>query len=156
MKMSLSKLLGIKEDPIEVEEKYKKPTINPFDFVSAIQFSKEDLITDDWSEKQYNPFIINKALSFSPDTVLYANEMNERGFLDKKLQFDFLMGSVRKKKRFDRWIKQDVKEESLELVKQYYGYSRKKAESALRILSPKQLAEIKIRMDKGGTYQKDK
>ena len=96
------------------EFKVKKKAISPFDFVNSINYSKENLIVDDWSEKQYNAFIINKSLSHGVDTVIAANEMNSRTHLDTKMQYDFLRGIIRKKKRFNKWLKPE-KEEHLEL-----------------------------------------
>ena len=78
----------------------KNNTISPFDYVKSINDTKENIITDEWSEDQYNPFIVNKALSFTPETVIYANEMNSRPHLAKSLQYNFLINIVRKKKRF--------------------------------------------------------
>jgi hypothetical protein len=137
-----------------VEEDYKMAKISPFDFVNAIHYSKENLIVDDWSEKQYNAFIVNKSLSFGADTVIPANEMNSRPHLEKKLQFDFLnsINTIRPRKRFNKWLKAE-KIEDLELVKQYYHYNTEKALQALRILSPEELHTIKVRLNTGGlTY----
>ena len=131
------------------EFKVKKKAISPFDFANSINHSKEDLIVDDWSEKQYNAFIVNKSLSHGMDTVVASNEMNARPHLDAKLQYDFLRGLVRKKKRFNKWLK-PVKEEDLEVVKEWYGYNNTLAASALRILTPDQLEIIKKKLAKGG------
>ena len=73
----------------------KNNAISPFDFVKSINDTKENLITDDWSEDQYNAFIVNKALSFTPDTIIYANEMNSRPHLEKVLQYQFLINKAR-------------------------------------------------------------
>jgi hypothetical protein len=83
------------------------------------------------------------------DTVLYANEMNMSHFLDKKLQYDFYLNSVRKRKRFSPWLRKD-KVKDLDVVKSYYGYSNEKAQQALRILSPEQLAFITSKLETGG------
>ncbi|NBX49919.1 DNA polymerase [bacterium] len=123
--------------------------ISPFDFVNAIHYTKENLIVDDWSEKQYNPFVVNKSLSFGADTVIPANEMNSRPHLEKRLQFDFLINTIRPRKRFNKWLKAE-KIEDLELVKQYYNYNTEKALQALRILSPEQINTIKERLNTGG------
>ena len=106
-------------------------------------------MVDDWSEKQYNAFIINKSLSHCIDTVVAANEMNSRPHLDAKLQYDFLRGFVRKKKRFNKWLKPE-KEEHLEIVKEYFGYSNVRAQEVLRILSDEDIVEIKKLLNKGG------
>jgi hypothetical protein len=49
---------------------------SPFDFLKAINETKENLIVDDETEKQYSPYMINRGLSYFNDTVLIANEMN--------------------------------------------------------------------------------
>lgn len=134
----------------EVVEEAKIAKMSPFDFVNAIHYTKEQLIVDDWSEKQYNPFIVNKALSFGADTVVAANEMNSRPHLEKRLQFDFLINTVRARKRFNKWLKAD-KIEDLDLVKQYYNYNTEKAIQAMRILSADNLQRIKKHLNTGGT-----
>jgi len=132
-----------------MSEEFKLPSINPFDFVNSISHTKENLIVDDWSERQYNPFIINKALSFGSDTVIQCNEMNSRPHLDKKLQFDFLRHIITKKPRYNKWMKKE-KLEAIEIVKQYYGYNAKKAQEALSILSKQQIDSLKQKLQKGG------
>jgi hypothetical protein len=131
------------------EEEYKTPKISPFDYVNAIHYTKENLCEDEWGEKQYNPYIVNKALSFGPDTAVAANEMNGRSHLDKKLQFSFLINIIRKRKRFNSWIKQE-KLEDLGIVKKYYNYNTEKAIQALKILSNNDLKKIKEKMIQGG------
>lgn len=123
--------------------------MNPFEFVNAICDSKENLIVDDISEKAYNPFMINRSLSYHYDTVLLANEMNQRAFLDKKLQFDFLINTVRKKKRFSKWKKPEASDD-LDVVKEYYGYSNEKARQVLPLLNDDQMGQLKQRIFKGG------
>jgi len=134
---------------LETEEGYKLPKISPFDFVNAIHHTKEALIVDEWSEKQYNPFIVNKSLSFGMDTVIPANEMNSRPHLGKSLQFSFLINTIRPRKRFNKWLKAE-KIEDLEAVKRYYNYSTEKALQAMRILTPDHLNTIKKRLYTGG------
>jgi len=91
---------------------------NFFDYLNAINGSKTDLIVDDASEKAYNPFMVNRGLSYFRDTVFYANEMNRYYGLDKKLQFAFLLNSVAARKRFSKWFKAEKLGE-LEVVKEY-------------------------------------
>ena len=123
--------------------------MNPFDFVNAINTNKKDLIVDDLSEKSYVPYVINRQLSYFQDTVLLANEMNKHHQLDNKLQFHFLLNTVRNRKRFSKWFKpQD--ETDLGVVKDYYGYSNDKARQALTILSPNQIKVLKKETQKGG------
>lgn len=136
-----------------VEEVYKQPNISPFDFINAINYTKENLIVDDWSEKQYQPYIVNKGLSYSPDTVVCANEMNSRPHLAKKLQFDFLINTIRSRKRFVKWIKSE-KIEALDVVKDYYGYSTEKARQVLSMLNSEQINLLKQKLKKGGVNDK--
>jgi hypothetical protein len=123
--------------------------MNPFNYVNAICDTKENLIIDDVSEKAYNPFMINRTLSYHYDTVLLANEMNLRAHLDKKLQNDFLINTVRKKKRFAKWAK-PLSSDDLEVVKEYYGYSNEKARQVLPLLNDAQMGQLRQRIFKGG------
>jgi len=123
--------------------------MNPFEYVNAINYNKKDIMVDDIAEKEYNPYIINKALSFFPDTILFANEMNKYHHLDHRLQFDFFINIIRKKQRFSKWLKPS-EVENLQLIKDCYGYSNEKAKSVLTLLSNEQIDELKRRMNKGG------
>ena len=120
-------------------------------YLTAINYSKEKLLdTDDkdW-EKKYPPFIINKGLSYFSDTVMYANEMNINHHIDHRLQFDFFINIVKKKKRFSKWLKPEEITD-LNVVKEYYGYSNEKAKSVLSLFTDEQLTELRKRMCKGG------
>ncbi len=121
------------------------------DYLKAINETKEPLMdTDDemW-EKKYPAFIVNKCLAPFPDTIFLVNEMNINHHLDKKLQFDFLLNSLRTRKRYTPWLKAS-KQKNLEYVKEYYGYNNEKAKSALKILSDEQIKTIKDSLNKGG------
>ena len=123
---------------------------NPFDYATAILQSKKQLIVDEISEKGYTPFLVNRALSQHKDCVLFANEMNRRHGLDKKLQNDFLLNTVRSMKRpFAKWAKSE-KNDDLECLKLVFGLSDSKARDALRLLSKEQIQQIKERTLKGG------
>ena len=126
--------------------------MTPFDFVNAATTNKKDLMTntenDALAESSYVPFVVNKALSYFPDTVLHANEMN-RSIVDKKLQFHYLLNSIRPAKRFAKWVKKD-NVENLEAVKQFYGYNTDKAVQALSILTDDNLHYIKQKLQRGG------
>lgn len=123
--------------------------MNPFDFINAINDTKKDIMIDEAAEKAYNPWVVNHTLSYFNDTVLLANEMNRYHHLDNHPQFSFLINTVRKRKRFSKWMK-PVKSDDLEVVKAYYGYSNDKARQALTLLDDTQLTELKKRMYKGG------
>ena len=104
---------------------------------------------DEMWEKKYPPFIINKCLAPFPDTIMLVNEMNKHHQLDKKLQFDFLLNSLRTRKRYTPWLKAS-KQKNLEYVKEYYGYNNEKAKSALKLLDDEQIKTIKDSLNKGG------
>jgi len=124
--------------------------MSPFDFVKEILQGKKQLIVDDLTEKEYNPFIINRSLSYHKDCVLFANEMNRRHFVEKKLQNDFLLNTIRSQKRpFAKWVKAE-KSDDLECIKQIYGFSDSKAREALRLLSKDQIQQLKEKTDTGG------
>jgi hypothetical protein len=123
---------------------------NPFDYATAILQSKKQLIVDDLTEKEYQPFLVNRALSQHKDCVLFANEMNRRHHSDKKLQNDFLLNTVRSMKRpFAKWAKAE-KNDDLECIKLAYGLSDSKAREALRLLSKEQILQLKEDTYKGG------
>ena len=126
------------------------------DYLRAINETKEPLLSSDditW-EKKYSPFIINRCLSMHYDCIAAANEMNGFHFLDKKVQFDFYINSIRKTKRFGgKWLSQ-AKLKNINYVKEYYGYSNEKAKEALSILTDKQIDDIKESLDKGGRRKK--
>ena len=123
--------------------------MNPFEFLNSINTTKEDIMVDDIVEKQYNPFMVNRGLSYFNDTVLMANEMNLNAHLDNRLQFDFFINIVRKKKRFSKWMKPETSSD-VEVVKGYYGYSNEKARQALSLLTKKQIELLEKKVYKGG------
>jgi hypothetical protein len=121
------------------------------DYLKSINETKENLMDSDdpmW-EKKYSPYIINKCLAPFNDTIMLVNEMNMRHHLDTKLQYDFLLNTIRSKKRYAPWVKAD-KLKDLEYVKEYFGYSNAKAKAALQILDNEQITTIKNSLNKGG------
>jgi hypothetical protein len=122
---------------------------SPFDYLNAINYTKEQLIVDDISEKEYNGFMVNRGLSYFHDTVLFANEMNRYHQIDNLLKNDFLINMIRKKKRFSKWVKAHNIDD-VEVIKQYYGYSNEKARQVLSLLSPDQITNLKTKVYKGG------
>ena len=123
---------------------------NPFDYVNSILQNKKNLIVDELTEKDYSPFLVNRTLSYHKDCILYANEMNRRHLTDKKLQYDFLLNTIRSQKRpFAKWVKSE-KSEDIECVKLVYGLSDSKAREALRLLSDEQIQQLKEKTDTGG------
>ena len=123
--------------------------MKPFEYISAINYTKKNIMIDDITEKAYNPFMVNRSLSYFNDTIAMANEMNINHNIDKSLQFDFLINIVRKRKRFSKWLKYKT-ESDVEVVKEYYGYSNQKARQALALLSPEQIKILEKKVNKGG------
>jgi len=120
------------------------------DYLYSINQSKKHILDDDpTAERSYPPYIINRCLSSFTDTILFANEMNKNPHLPKKLQYDFLLNSLKPRKRFSPWAKKDSID-YLDVVKEYYGYNDDKALQALRVLTKDQLDHIEKVLDKGG------
>lgn len=120
------------------------------DFLNAINLSKKNLMEDDpLTENEYPPFVINRSLSYFQDTVLYANEMNLRPHIETRLQNDYYLNSVRKKKRFSRWLKPD-QDDDIDAIKEYYSCSEMKAREMLSIFTDNQLSLIHQRLQRGG------
>ena len=123
--------------------------MNPFEYANAINYTKKNIMVDDIAEKSYSSYMINRQLSYFPDTVLAANEMNRNHHIDNRLQFDFFINIIRKRKRFSKWFKPEQISD-LETIKQYYGYSNEKARQVLTLLSTEQINELKNKVAKGG------
>ena len=122
-----------------------------FDYLNAINTTKKDLMKEDpLSEKDYIPFMINRGLSYFPDTIMYANEMNKYSSIPKDWQFAFYMHSIKPKKRFSKWHKKDQNSDDLNLIMKAYGYSSQKAAEALEILTDAQLVAIRESYSTGG------
>ncbi len=121
------------------------------DYLNSINHQKIDLMDtdDEFWEKKYPAYIVNKVLAAFPDCILYVNEMNKMHHLDKRLQFQFLINIVRNRKRFSKWLRSS-KIRNLEYVKEYYGYNNEKARQALDILNNDEIEYIKRIINRGG------
>jgi len=127
--------------------------VKPFDYVQSITHTKKDLMVDDITEKAYVPFVINRSLSYFQDTVAIANEMNIASHIDNRMQYDYYMNIVRKRKRFSKWAKASGSSD-IEVVKQYYGYSEEKARQVLPLLTPDNINVLRNKVSKGGKGRK--
>ena len=121
------------------------------EYLNSINYGKNNLMDsgDVMYEKKYPAYVVNKCLAPFNDTIMLVNEMNRNHHLDKKLQYDFLLNSVRRQNRYAPWMKAS-KTKNLEYVKEYFGYNNEKARSALNILNDEQIAYIKTKLNKGG------
>ncbi len=125
-----------------------KLQMNPFEFSNSITYTKQDIMND-LNEKEYAPFLVNRSLSYHQDCILYANEMNSRFDVSHRLQYHYLLNTIRKRKRFAKWSKPELIDD-LKIVMDYYSVSREKAEEYLTILTKSSIEVLKRRMKKGG------
>lgn len=121
------------------------------DYLYSINQSKQNLMDKypDQIHTKYIPYIVNKNLSAFADSILHANLINLNSHIDKKLQYDYFINTLRPRKRFSPWLKKQ-KFEYLESIKSYYNYSDEKARQVLNVLTLEQLEHIKKILDKGG------
>jgi hypothetical protein len=133
--------------------------MNPFEYVNCINTSKKDIIrgseNPDLAEKQYVPFMVNKALSYFADTIMYANEMNSSHHVDSILQNDYYLNSIRSSKRFSKWAKREENSD-VDCIQEYYKVGYIKALEISKILSREQINHIKIKIIKGGNHVQHK
>jgi hypothetical protein len=129
--------------------------MNLSEILNSINYDKKPIFDEEKRvDKLYPSFIVNRCLSFFNDTIFYANEMNCKWQVDKKMQFDFYRFGIRKKKRFSPWVKKTT-EEDLQLIKEVYGYNDSKAQEVLNIIGPSDLDKIRQSIQKGGTSNKE-
>lgn len=125
------------------------------EIVPSILQTKVNYLRDDIDVKEYTPFVVNRALSYHMDCVLYVNEVNLYHELDKDMQYQYLLNSIRAvKRKFQPWQKTNA-DKDLECIKEYFGYSNQKAKEALSLLSDQQIAEIRKKTNKGGVKGHD-
>jgi len=126
--------------------------MNPFDYVNSINHKKNNLMNgsdnDELSEKLYNPYVVNKALSYFADTIMFANQVNQLHGVDSKLQYEYLLNSIKPKKRFSKWVKREDNDE-IEMIKLYFNYSDKKARQVYNLLSSDQINNIRNELVRG-------
>ena len=125
----------------------------PFDYLNSINLTKKNFMIDEQSEKDYVPFIVNRGLGYFADTVLLANEMNVNCHVDSKMQYDFLRGTVKKRKRFSKWLKADD-DKKIDIICEYFGYSRSVAKSVSDLFDKQTINDLKKRLNKGGASKK--
>lgn len=122
-----------------------------FDFLNAINDTKKDLIREDpLTEKDYVPFMVNRGLSYFPDTILFANEMNSSAHIPKQWQFDFYRIGITKRKRFAKWHKRDQNSDDIQFIMREYCYSHQKALQIIDLLNETQLKELREKYSNGG------
>ena len=133
--------------------------VKPFDYVKDIESKKQYLMNDEYAEREYVPWVINRALSLHLDCIFVVNQLNTMSHLDHKLQHDYLFNKIRSKKRFEKWPWKKGIGDDITLIMQTYKYSREKAKQALRVITPEQLALLRQKQQKaaeGGPIDNDR
>jgi hypothetical protein len=119
------------------------------DILKSINLTKDADLIDSFNESDYPAWVVNRAMSFYPDTILQVNEMNQRSTIPKILQYKYLLHSVRKKNRYSPWLKVKV-DPDVAVIKEYYGYSTRKAKEMMPLISKESLHQMKESLDRGG------
>ena len=125
-----------------IPEKKTKPGL--FDYIGTIN-NKDKYLGDTLSG--YNSYIANRALSNYKDCSLIVSEANKFPFINEKAHYDYFYYKLKKSKRFSKWYKR-IDPENLDMIKQYFGLSTRKAEEAIKVLSDNDLDKIKYLMGK--------
>jgi hypothetical protein len=135
----------------KVEEKAKKRRFELFKhFIPDLNERKEHILRlHPESEKDFSPFIVNRAMSMNLDSLMYANEMNQKAFLPKVMIYDFYLHGLKKKRRYGSWAKKS-KIDNLELIMHAFQLSEEKSLELLELLSDNDIEQIKNEFDKGG------
>ena len=120
-----------------------------FNILNSINHTKEDLSEHVEFEKNYNPYIINKFIAGSMDTVFYAAELSKYKDLPKKMQYSYYRSAVRAKKRYTKWIK-PTENLDLEKIASYFKCSQKEAKTYLAVLNDSDIKKITLMTSKGG------
>ncbi|AUR97724.1 clamp loader A subunit [Vibrio phage 1.244.A._10N.261.54.C3] len=128
--------------------------IGLFDFLHSINVSKTDLMEREGALKQYDPFIIRRGVAQSLDTLDYASRMNELHYIEPALQYQYLLHSIPKKKRYSKWSKRQEVDQSLNVIMEYYQVSLEKAQGYRRLLNDGQVNELRERLTGGGRGKK--
>ena len=127
--------------------------LKPFDFVKSASHTKKDLVLGsdfpEQTEKQYVPFIVNRAFAAFEDSVLHANEMNMRHHLFKDAQYRYYLGVLRARNRFSPWLKEQ-KNTDLDMIQEHYSVNRTVAKMYLKVLKEEDLKHLREKMQKGG------
>lgn len=128
--------------------------IDVFQFLTDISYNKKNILSED-VESQYSPYIINRFLSMDVSTIMYANEMNLRPNISKRMQYDYYLHGIKKHKRYFKYLK-STKEKNLDIIKEYFNYSEKKAKEVVKLFSQQDLDAMATQLSKGGADGKAK
>lgn len=136
----------------------KQTKLSPFDFVNAITYTKENLFPYDHlnhtrldrPDSEYIKFIINRAISYYSDTILFANAANMwLNNVSNSSHFDFYALSIDRKRRFAKWGKPTINDD-VELIAHHYNVNRNVANQFLTLLSKDDIDKLKQQYQHGG------
>ena len=120
--------------------------MTPFDFLKLVhnkQIKWEDLTEDE--QKNYNTYIINKALSFNSNYLDIVNKIQHYTPRPKE-SFKYYQNMTNNKFRYNKWIKgSKTKSFNSQLIAVTSGYlecSNKQAEEYLSILDKKEIKSL--------------
>ena len=133
-----------------------KDKIGLFDFLKIISETKEELFDYQYFEKDYPPFMINRFLSASQDTLFFANIISQLDHLPKKLQYTFYLKGVEKKRRYFQYNgKGKDSSKALKTIVKHYQCSKEQGLEYLELLTTEQIKQINElytkRINKGDT-----
>ena len=132
------------------------PSVSVWDFVKDLG-QKKNYIFSEETEKEYKPYIINHAFSSHLDSVLYAQEMNERYNVPKEANFAFHYYSFPKYRAFKKgWAKKSSElDEKIQMLKEYLNYSEIRCRELIPLVDELNLWEsIKNEIERGGVNKK--
>ena len=136
---------------VKTKEPVEKNKSVIFDFLNSISDNKKDLIQSGTvEEKEYNAFMINRWLSFSADTALYAQAMNELYWLPKSMQYDYLRFAIRKSRRYFQYQKKQKADEDISVIAEYHNMSLRQAKSLSNMFDDDDIKHMRSRLNKGG------
>lgn len=129
------------------------------DYLNSINFTKKNIIrgnevSQSAAEKAYPMYPISLVLSYHQDCVLFVNELNCMPTITGIQHYEFLLNTLRGKKRpyikMEKSVKGDAVDLFLERLMTHYGYNRTKAVDAARLYSDDQKAAFMASFDEGG------
>ena len=114
-----------------------------FQYVGDLTAKKSRLIElDDEFEKNYNPFMVTRALSNNVSDVLWANILNVTPeAFTKRMHYDFLFHTLKAGKRYGKWAK-ETKSDEIDAVAEYHQINKQEAERIIDLISREEMERI--------------
>ena len=122
-----------------MKKTHAKSGLRLTDWLNSVNQTKQDLMIDSQGnivsevERSFPSFVVVRSMMYFPDTLFYGNEINQYGNLDNVMVYDYLRHSVRRRKRFSKWVKRETDDITQRII-DVYGVNRKKALVTKKIL----------------------